>query len=226
MESMEALLRWQHPTRGLISPDEFIPYLEESGMIVELGEWVLFKACQQARIWLDGGYKSVRMAVNLSAKQLDEVGLLEIVSRCLQQNHLQPEVLELEITESAMMKEPENVINTLIALKKRGVQLTIDDFGIGYSSLSYLKRFPIDCLKIDRTFVEGIVTDRTDAEILRGIVALAHGLGLQVTAEGVESRQQEQFLEQCDCDQIQGYFFSRPLPAAEIESRFLQQQSD
>lgn len=226
MESMEALLRWQHPTRGLISPAEFIPYLEESGMIVALGEWVLSKACQQARMWLDEGYRSIRMAVNLSAKQLDEVALLEIVNKHLQQNRLQPHVLELEITESAMMKEPENVINTLMALKKMGVQLTIDDFGTGYSSLSYLKRFPIDCLKIDRTFVKGIVTDRTDAEILRGIVALAHGLGLQVTAEGVESQQQEQFLEECGCDQIQGYFFSRPRPAAEIESQFLQRQSD
>ncbi|MDQ7016192.1 MAG: EAL domain-containing protein, partial [Gammaproteobacteria bacterium] len=222
MESMEALLRWQHPSRGLISPAEFIPYLEESGLIIRLGEWVLAEACQQARSWLDDGYEAIRIAVNLSAKQLDEVALLGIVNKYLQKNRLPAHTLELEITESAMMKEPENVITTLMELKKMGVQLTIDDFGIGYSSLSYLKRFPVDCLKVDRTFVEGVMTEQTDAEILRGIIALAHGLGLNVTAEGVESVQQEQFLQQCGCDQIQGYFFSRPLPAEEIESQFLQ----
>ena len=217
---MEALVRWQHPTRGLVSPLEFIPLAEETGQILELGEWVMRTACLQLKAWLDKGYKPVRMAVNLAGRQLQSNNIVESIARVLDETELRGEQLELEITESTIMGHAEEVIETLDKIKQMGVMLAVDDFGTGYSSLSYLKRFPIDLLKIDRSFVSDITSDKVDADIVTTIITLAHSLGVKVIAEGVETTMQKDFLAKEGCDYMQGYLLGKPVAADEFEASF------
>ncbi len=209
---VEALVRWRHPEDGLIAPARFIPLAEETGLIVDLGSWVLGEACRQARRWLDAGLPPLRMSVNLSTRQLMHAGLADAVSAALAETRLPPALLELEITESSVMERPDDAIPVLDGLKQLGVELAIDDFGTGYSSLSYLKLFPLDHLKIDRSFVSDIKHDPNDAAIVAAAVSLAHNLGLSVIAEGVESAVQVERLVELGCDELQGYHFSKPLP--------------
>ena len=220
---VEALARWRHPVHGDISPFKFIPIAEESGLIEALGNWVLEEACRQLRAWQAEGIDGLRMAVNLSAQQLRSPGLVQSVDAALERHGLKGSDLELEITESVAMENPERAIGQLQALRDLGIQLAIDDFGTGYSSLSYLKRLPIQMLKLDRTFVRDIETDPSDAEISAATLALAHNLGLKVTAEGVETEAQRDYLIQHQCDFMQGYLFSSPLPADEA-LKFIQKR--
>lgn len=208
---LEALLRWDHPERGRISPVDFIPLLEENGLIVPVGTWVLRTACAQARVWLDMGIKPCRVAVNLSSVQFHRQDLCEVVRRILKETGLEAKFLELEITESIIMKDVERAVQTLRELKSLGVKLAVDDFGTGHSSLSYLKRFSADVLKIDRSFIKDISTDADDAMITRTIIDLAHNLRMRVIAEGVESAAQFAFLLRNNCDELQGYYYSNPL---------------
>ncbi|MCR4304672.1 MAG: GGDEF domain-containing phosphodiesterase, partial [Gallionella sp.] len=210
---MEALLRWQHPKQGLISPLNFIPLLEETGLIVPVGEWVLRSACAQNKSWQDAGLAALRVAVNLSARQFQQPGLVEMVGNVLAETGLDPGYLELELTESILLEHTEESLATLRKFHDLGIHLALDDFGTGYSSLSYLKRFPIDSLKIDRSFVRDITTNPDDATIARTVIAMAHSLRMMAVAEGVETREQMEFLRAHECDQMQGYYFSRPLTA-------------
>jgi diguanylate cyclase (GGDEF)-like protein/PAS domain S-box-containing protein len=210
---MEALIRWQHPERGLVAPGEFIPLLEETGLIVSVGEWVLRTACAQNSAWLAAGLPPLRMAVNLSARQFHQSGLAAMVNQALQDAGLAPERLELEITESILIQDVQATITTLHQLHALGIQISIDDFGTGYSSLSYLKRLPISKIKIDRSFVRDICTDPDDGAIAHAVISLGHSLKMQVIAEGVETGEQLEHLRAQGCDEIQGYYFSRPLPA-------------
>ena len=218
---MEALVRWQHPKQGMMNPLEFISLAEETGQILELGEWVMRTACAQLKTWIDAGYPQIRVAVNLAARQLDNGDIVERVAATLMETGLHPELLELEITESTIMENAEKVITTLDRLKTMGVQLAVDDFGTGYSSLSYLKRFPIDLLKIDRAFVSDISSNKVDADIVTTIITLAHSLNVKVIAEGVETEEQKALLKQEGCDLLQGYLYGKPMPAEEFERRFL-----
>jgi diguanylate cyclase (GGDEF)-like protein len=211
----EALMRWQHPELGFVSPVEFIPIAEESGVIVEMGAWALREACHQAKAWLDAGHGPLRMAVNLSARQFADDELLDTVNAALAESGLPPGSLELEITESIAMQGLERTVTMLTALKKLGIALAMDDFGTGYSSLSYLKRFPLDALKVDQSFVRNITTDSGDAAITRAVVAMAHSFDMIVIAEGVETLQHLEFLAGLGCEDAQGYLFSKPLPAAD-----------
>lgn len=218
---MEALVRWNHPERGMVSPVEFIPLAEETGLIIPIGEWVLRTACAQTREWQKAGFLNLNVAVNLSGAQLQESELCNTVSSILRETGLDPRYLTLEITESMLMENIRETIATLHQLKAIGLHLDIDDFGTGYSSLSYLKRFPVDSLKVDQTFTRDILTDADDAAIVTGIIALAHSLRLKVVAEGVETREQQDFLSNLNCNTIQGYLLSKPLPAAEFTRRIL-----
>ncbi|HRE15651.1 MAG TPA: EAL domain-containing protein, partial [Rhodocyclaceae bacterium] len=211
---VEALVRWHHPTEGVISPARFIPIAEETGLIVELGEWVLRTACEEMQRWQEAGLPPLRVAVNVSARQLRRRDFIEMVAGALAQSGLDPQLLELEITESAVMENPDEAIQILQALQRMGPTLAIDDFGTGYSSLAYLKLFPIDHLKIDRSFVADIEHDLNDRAIAFGTIALAHSLGLNVIAEGVETEDQFDLLRSNGCDEIQGYLMSPPLPPA------------
>lgn len=215
---MEALVRWQRPGKGLIAPDVFIPAAEETGLILPLGEWVLREACTQARAWEKSMGKPMSVAVNLSVRQFRQTNLIEKVSAILHETGLSPASLELEITESMVMNQAEEVVATLARLHGLGVRLAIDDFGTGYSSLSYLKRFPVHVLKIDKSFVDGVPSDPSDTTIVTTIISMAHDMKLKVVAEGVESGAQLAFLRQRGCDEMQGYLFSRPVPAQEAES--------
>ncbi len=218
---MEALVRWEHPKRGMMNPLEFIGLAEETGQILELGQWVMKTACAQLKSWLDKGCPPIRMAVNLASRQLENGSIVEQVGATLIETGLPSQYLELEITESTIMANAEEVIVTLDRLKTMGVQLAVDDFGTGYSSLNYLKRFPIDLLKIDRAFVSDITSDKVDADIVTTIITLAHSLGVKVIAEGVETKQQKEYLKEEGCDYIQGYFLGKPMPAEEFEKQFL-----
>ncbi len=211
---VEALIRWQHPERGMVPPAEFIPIAEETGLINEIGEWVLWTACRQAREWEEAGLPAVRMAVNLSLRQLRREDLTARVQAVLQETGLAPQRLELEITESSLMVDPEQIIETLHELREIGIQLAMDDLGTGYSSLSYLKRLPIDRLKIDRCFVRDLPENPDDVAIVQAILAMARQLEIHVVAEGVETSTQGRFLREQRCEEAQGYAFSRPLPAA------------
>ncbi|MDB5863340.1 MAG: response regulator receiver modulated sensor-containing diguanylate [Betaproteobacteria bacterium] len=213
---LEALLRWNSPESGIVSPGDFIPLLEETGLIVPVGEWVLRAACAQLAAWKAAGVKAVPVAVNLSSRQFHEQDLCELVGRTLREHDVAPHLLELEITESVAMHNAEASIATLRELKALGVDLAIDDFGTGYSSLSYLKRLPIDTVKIDRSFVTDLASNPDDASIAKAIVDMAHNLHLKVVAEGVETAAQLSFLSSNGCDQIQGYYFSRPCDASAI----------
>jgi len=210
---MEALVRWMHPERGMISPAEFIPVAEDTGMIVAIGRWVLREACRQNAAWQQAGLRPIRVAVNLSTRQLRSDNLPYEIDAALAETALPASSLELEITESMVMEEPERVINLLDKIRSRGIHLSLDDFGTGHSSLAYLKRFPIDCVKIDRAFIKDIPENIDDVAIARTIVAMAKTLDLTTVAEGVETAEQFELLKAMGCDQIQGYFFSQPLPA-------------
>jgi len=213
---MEALVRWKRPDSGMVSPADFIPLAEETGLIVAIGEWVLKEACEYNRAFHELGRPPLRVAVNLSARQFAQTSLVSDVARILDLTGLQPAALDLEITESMVMGNPEQAIQTLRQLKSMGISLSIDDFGTGYSSLGYLKRFPIDHIKIDRSFVKDIPEDNDDATITRTIIAMAHNLRLKVIAEGVETEAQLDFLREHGCDEMQGYYFSRPLPGSDF----------
>jgi len=209
----EALIRWQHPERGLLPPGQFIPLAEETSLIIEIGEWVIRNACQQVVAWQDQGLKLRRVAVNLSAIQLESDTFVDSVERILHETGLRPEFIEFELTESMVMRNPDRSLVTLNRLHQLGIRLALDDFGTGYSSLSYLKHLPVDTLKIDRSFVEGVPDNDGDAQIVRMIVALAKSVGLEVVAEGIETVTQRDFLMRLGCEFLQGYLIARPLPA-------------
>jgi EAL domain-containing protein (putative c-di-GMP-specific phosphodiesterase class I) len=213
---MEALLRWRHPDMGLVYPDRFITVAEETGLIVPIGAWVLRTACAQIRALHDAGFAHMRVAVNLSARQFGHSELVGTIEQALAEAGVAPRFLEIELTESLIMKDVDQAICVLKDLKGLGVTLSIDDFGTGYSSLAYLKRFPIDVLKIDRSFVADITSDPDDAAIVSSIISLAHNLRLKVIAEGVETREQLDYLRRDGCDQVQGYYFSKPVGYVEM----------
>jgi diguanylate cyclase (GGDEF)-like protein len=213
---VEALLRWKHPIRGLVPPLDFIPLAEETGLIVPIGEWVLATACARVNAWQGRGLPKLSVAVNLSGRQFADSMLLAKLTRIIHASGLDPAYLELEITESVVMANGECAVAVLDNLKSIGVQIAIDDFGTGYSSLAYLKRFPIDTLKVDRSFIRDIPADAGDMKITRAIVAMAHGLRLKVVAEGVETAEQLEFLRGLSCDAVQGYFLHRPLREGEV----------
>ncbi|ABM62469.1 putative bifunctional diguanylate cyclase/phosphodiesterase [Halorhodospira halophila] len=215
----EALLRWAHPERGWVSPAQFVPVAERVGLIGELGRWVLRRACEQARIWRDAGLAFGRVGVNVSAPQLIAGGLVQDVDYALAQAGVPPEVLALEITESVLMEQDRHVVAQLEALRARGVQIALDDFGTGYSSLSYLRGLPVDQLKIDRSFVQGLPSDQTQIKINRAIIDLGLSLGYSVLAEGIETREQQEVLLREGCPLGQGFYFARPEPAAQVTPR-------
>lgn len=213
---IEGLIRWQHPVRGLLPPADFVSLLENSGMIIPVGEWVLRQACKEYRIRREAGFEDVRVSINVSAAQFNDAHLLDKVRRALQDEQMPQYALELEITENILMQDPVNAVTVLRAIHALGVRIAIDDFGTGYSSLAYLKRFPLDVLKIDQTFVNDLVHDPGDAAIVEASISLAHKLGLEVIAEGVETAEQLEFMRTHDCDSVQGYYLSRPLPRSEL----------
>ncbi|MDH3371436.1 MAG: EAL domain-containing protein, partial [Gammaproteobacteria bacterium] len=214
---MEALLRWNHPERGLISPMMFIPLAEETGYIIPIGEWVLRTACTQCRRWQKMDYPSLYVAVNLSARQFHQKDLPASIYKILEETGFNPALLDLELTEGLVMQQAEASISTLRELVAMDVRISIDDFGTGYSSLSYLKRFPINVLKIDQSFVRDIPRDEDDAAIASTIITMAHSLGLKVVAEGVETIQQLEFLRKHQCNAMQGYYYSKPLAPQQFE---------
>ncbi|PKO80779.1 MAG: GGDEF domain-containing protein, partial [Betaproteobacteria bacterium HGW-Betaproteobacteria-13] len=213
---VEALVRWRHPADGLVSPLRFIPVAEETGLIVPLGIWVLEEACRQGRAWLDGG-RVMPIAVNISSRQFADGALVDTVRRVLDRSGFPASMLTLELTESAIMHKPDQAVRVLEELKAIGVKFSIDDFGTGYSSLAYLKRFPVDALKIDRSFVADIVEDENDRMIVSTVVAMARQLQLSVIAEGVETAEQLAFLTRLGCSACQGYLFGHPLEAGELD---------
>lgn len=219
---MEALVRWKSPEIGMVSPAEFIPLAEETGLIVPMGEWILRTACAQNKAWQQKSLPFVRMGVNLSVRQLQRQNLIGTIAHVLNETGLDPNYLELELTESIIMKSNESTMAELRELNLGGIEISIDDFGTGYSSLSYLKRLPIDTLKIDKSFVQEVTTDPDDAAIVAAIITMAHTLKLKVVAEAVETVEQLAFLRELKCDQMQGYLFSKPLPAEEITRLLLE----
>jgi predicted signal transduction protein with EAL and GGDEF domain len=214
---VETLLRWRNEKFPRIGPDKFVPVLEEMGLIGEVGEWVLLTACRQMQVWQNNGLPSFRLAVNLSARQFRQKDIAERIGLVLQQTGLPPNMLELELTESLLMDHSEATSHTLSTLSMMGIRIALDDFGTGYSSLAYLKRFPINTLKIDRSFVQDLTTNANDVAIAKAIIALAHSLQMDVIAEGVETEEQKTFLRHQGCNQIQGYLISHPLPPQDFE---------
>jgi EAL domain-containing protein (putative c-di-GMP-specific phosphodiesterase class I) len=222
---MEALVRWNHAELGLVSPARFIPLAEETGLIVPIGEWVLQEACRQTVEWRNQGASEIRMAVNLSSGQFAKRDLTDSIRAVLRETGLDPRQLELELTESMLMDDAEGTTRTLRELKELGVHLSIDDFGTGYSSLAYLRRFPIDALKIDQSFIREVITNHDDSAIVTSIILMGHSLNLSVVAEGVETRAQLDYLRVLECDQAQGYLFSKPVPAAQALALVLQRSA-
>jgi EAL domain-containing protein (putative c-di-GMP-specific phosphodiesterase class I) len=213
---LEALVRWQKPGDPLIYPKSFLYLMEETGLIVPLDEWVLRTACKQNKVWQEVGLKPLRIAVNISSRHFHEKDITHIVSRVLEETGLEPQFLELELTESIFLKNLDRTVKALKVLRKLGVNISIDDFGTGYSSLSYLKYFPINKLKIVEPFISSVSFSPTDEVIARAIIALAHTLNMKVVAEGVEKKEQMQFIRSLKCDELQGNIFSLPLPPEEI----------
>ena len=214
--ALEALLRWQHPDLGLVSPADFIPIAEETGLIVPLGEWVLMQACAQNKAWQDQGVCHLRVAVNLSGYQLQQANFLEVVKRILSTTGLEPRYLELEITETVVMQNPDFTVVLLAQLGEMGIHISIDDFGTGYSSLSHLKRFSVNTLKMDKSFMRGVTVNDSDGAIATAIISMGRSLNLRVIAEGVETEEQYAFLRQTQCDEVQGFLFSKPIPPEEV----------
>lgn len=213
----EALMRWEHPELGFVGPEQFIPIAEEAGLIGALGEWILRTSCMQNQAWQSAGLPPISIAVNVSAMQFQGEGFVEVVANSLRASQMDPKYLVLELTESVIMENPDETVTMLNAIKEMGVRISVDDFGTGYSSFSSLKRFPIDELKIDRSFVQNIPDDKDDAAIANAIVLIAHTLGLTVVAEGVETEAQLEFLGGCGCDTYQGYLCSRPVPPEQFQ---------
>jgi EAL domain-containing protein (putative c-di-GMP-specific phosphodiesterase class I) len=216
ISGVEALVRWRHPQRGVILPMEFIHEAEEVGLILPIGEFVLRTACFQAKAWRDAGFSNLWVSVNLSGRQFQDQFLIEKVSQILEQSHLPSEALRLEVTETVAMQDLPYSIQVLTELNRLGVQVSLDDFGNGYSSLGYLKRFPLSALKIDQSFIQDIKVNKNSEAITMAIVAMARSLNLEVVAEGVEKDEQSAFLKEILCDKVQGYLFSRPLSAGEL----------
>jgi EAL domain-containing protein (putative c-di-GMP-specific phosphodiesterase class I) len=216
--SVEALIRWHHPTQGMLLPDKFIPLAEQTGLILPIGQWVLHEACRQARVWQLSGSSRLRVAVNLSAVQFRQAGLLDTIRSALGAHHLPPSLLEIELTETSVMTNAESSVDILEQLSRMGVVISMDDFGTGYSSMSYLRRFPIDKLKIDSSFITGLGADAESAYIVQAIISLAHSLKMKVIAEGVETAEQVDHLKRLGCDQCQGYLFASPSTAAAVEA--------
>lgn len=214
----EALIRWTHPEHGFVSPGDFIPIAEESGLIIEMGDWILETACKQAKQWVDAGLTNCKVSVNVSSVQFKQSALIEKVKAALDKSGLPPQLLELELTESAVMSDVEDNIDRLAEFQQMGITVAIDDFGTGYSSLSYLKRFPIDTLKIDRSFIDELASSENDVAIVKAIMLLADTMQLKVVAEGIETLEQLKILNQFGCQYIQGYFFSKPLPYEQFVS--------
>jgi EAL domain-containing protein (putative c-di-GMP-specific phosphodiesterase class I) len=218
LTGVEALLRWRHPELGLMPPGQFIPILEDNGLIVQVGEWVLTEVCGQLNAWKKEGLVPVPVALNLSARQLQQSDLERSIKRILSDAAIDPRLIELEITESVLMRNPEHAAHVLRRLSEMGIRLSVDDFGTGYSSLAYLKSFPLDTLKIDRSFVKDLVSCSDDAAIVQAIIALARSLELSTVAEGVENNAQLALLTAFGCNAYQGYYFSRPVPPGEFAS--------
>jgi len=216
----EALIRWNHPQKGLIAPDKFIPLAEEIGLMVSLGEWIIENVCLQLNTWKTQGFKPIKVAINLSAQQFTDKDLVSIISREIKKYDLAPELIQVEITESMMLQDIEQVIKILTDLKSAGISIAIDDFGTGYSSLEYLKRLPIDKLKIDKSFIDSVLHDPDDASIVQAVIALGHNMNMQIIAEGVENELQANFLQDKKCDFAQGYFYSKALPAQKMGLMF------
>ena len=221
---MEALVRWRHPSLGMLYPSEFVPLAEDSGLIIPLGEWVMRNACLQNKAWQDAGLMPMRLSVNFSARQFQQPSFITSVAEILKTTNLDPRWVEVEITESSIMKEPDQAIEKLHELKLMGIRVAIDDFGTGYSSLNYLKRFPIDTLKIDKTFVADVCKDPHDTAIVRAIITLGHALDLTVIAEGVETQEQLKYLSSLGCDVVQGFLFSKSLSAPVFEELLVEQR--
>jgi EAL domain-containing protein (putative c-di-GMP-specific phosphodiesterase class I) len=224
----EVLLRWKHPQRGLIAPEQFIPILEESGMIVPVGLWVLQVACEQLRAWQDSASttRDLTLAVNVSAKQFHQPDFVIRVQRVLQHSGANPAQLKLELTESMVLENVEDTIAKMLELKTLGVSFAMDDFGTGYSSLQYLKRLPLDQIKIDQSFVRDIASDPNDAAIVKTIIAMAEAMGLDVIAEGVETKAQHEFLDRHGCRSFQGYLFGKPVAIAQLELQIHRRRGD
>jgi EAL domain-containing protein (putative c-di-GMP-specific phosphodiesterase class I) len=215
---LEALIRWRHPILGLVLPDRFIALAEDTGLIVPIGAWVLRTACRQNRAWQGAGHGPLRIAVNLSARQFAEPGLVRDIALVLEETGLAPGSLEIEITESLVMNDVEGAVRIMDELKRMGVKLSMDDFGTGYSSLSYLRRFPVDVLKIDRSFVRDVASSADDAALVSAIIELARGLRMRVIAEGVETEAQLDYLKRRGCDEVQGHVYARAAPWAVVEA--------
>jgi diguanylate cyclase (GGDEF)-like protein/PAS domain S-box-containing protein len=217
---VEALIRWIHPEKGFIPPMEFIPFAEETGHIHSISRWVLKTACNQNKTWKEKGYEHIKIAVNLSGKTLTQKNLVQHIQQTLQQYHINPHEMELEITETAVIADINHSVDILNSLKQLGLIISLDDFGTGYSSLTYLKKLPIDILKMDREFIKNIVSEDEECFIVKTVIELAHNMGLKVVAEGIETKEQLEVLRKSGCDIAQGYYFSKPVPALEIEELF------
>jgi len=219
---MEALVRWNHPSKGRISPNEFIPIAEKSGLIIPLGCWVIEKACATLAAWSEKYEKPLpRIAINVSAQQFHQASFVEMVKQCLKANRLTPQDIELEITEEVLIGDVDATVEIIGVLRKLGISFAIDDFGTGYSSLTYLKKLPINMLKIDRSFIVDVLTNKDDEAIAQTILAMAKHLGLKVVAEGIETEAQFAWLNVRDCDYYQGFYFSRPLNRLDFEQQIL-----
>ncbi len=220
----EALIRWQHPQKGLIPPGDFIPLAEETGLIVPIGKWVIETACTQAKVWQSMGLPMMRVAVNLSGIQFTDSNIVETVRTALTTSELDPTRFEVELTETIMMRQIQKTIATVAELKRLGIRITMDDFGTGYSSLSYLKHFDFDTLKVDRSFVKDITTDTNSSAIVEAIIAMAHVLDISTLAEGVETPEQSAVLQRLGCDEVQGFLFGKPVPADVMTAILLDEQ--
>lgn len=220
IKRVEALIRWISPEVGMINPGTFIPLAEETGLIMPIGEWALHEACRLNRKWQDAGYDPIAIAVNISPKQFRHQDVAQIVRDALTANRIDPQYLEVEITETAVMDNVDDAIAKLKSIRAMGVHISVDDFGTGYTSINYLRQYPVSVLKIDQTFIKGLPDNQNDTAITSAVIALGHNLGLQVVAEGVETAEQLQYLFEHNCDLIQGYFLSRPLPEDKIIQEF------